>query len=166
MQTHSCLGSDLLFSAINERFAWFAYVIPQKVVCSTYHSPDALALPASCSVLLCSERLDRSQVEDQRKKEACAINQSLSALGDVFASLSSRNAHVPYRNSKLTYLLQACGDGQGGWACPTCLGCACMVLPDAFTTMPFSCHGCYLMSSLVQYVHSPAWGAMARRSCL
>eukprot|EP00967_Tisochrysis_lutea_P098019 scaffold144360_cov20-Tisochrysis_lutea.AAC.1 len=54
----------------------------------------------------CSERLDRSQAEDARKKEACAINQSLSALGDIFASLASKNAHVPYRNSKLTYLLQ------------------------------------------------------------
>lgn len=57
----------------------------------------------------CSERLDRSLAEDQRKKEACAINQSLSALGDVFASLSSRSSHVPYRNSKLTYLLQVSG---------------------------------------------------------
>jgi hypothetical protein len=53
-----------------------------------------------------SERLDRSLAENERKKEACSINQSLSALGDVFASLSSKNAHVPYRNSKLTYLLQ------------------------------------------------------------
>ncbi len=53
-----------------------------------------------------SERLDRSLAENERKKEACSINQSLSALGDVFASLSAKNAHVPYRNSKLTYLLQ------------------------------------------------------------
>ncbi|KAF5836124.1 kinesin motor domain-containing protein [Dunaliella salina] len=60
-----------------------------------------------------SERLDRSQAEDARKKEACAINQSLSALGDIFASLASKNAHVPYRNSKLTYLLQPCLGGQG-----------------------------------------------------
>ena len=56
--------------------------------------------------LFCSERLDRSLAEDQRKKEACSINQSLSALGDVFAALSSKNGHIPYRNSKLTYLLQ------------------------------------------------------------
>lgn len=54
----------------------------------------------------CSERLDRSMVEDMRKREACSINQSLSALGDVFAALSSKTSHVPYRNSKLTYLLQ------------------------------------------------------------
>jgi len=53
-----------------------------------------------------SERLDRSLAEAERKKEACSINQSLSALGDVFGALSSKSAHVPYRNSKLTYLLQ------------------------------------------------------------
>ncbi|KIZ02102.1 Kinesin-1 [Monoraphidium neglectum] len=60
-----------------------------------------------------SERLDRSLAEDQRKKEACSINQSLSALGDVFAALSSKSAHCPYRNSKLTYLLQPCLGGNG-----------------------------------------------------
>ena len=56
--------------------------------------------------MCCSERLDRSKVEGARKTEACAINQSLSALGDVFEALSARSKHVPYRNSKLTYLLK------------------------------------------------------------
>ncbi|KAI8466954.1 MAG: kinesin-domain-containing protein [Monoraphidium minutum] len=60
-----------------------------------------------------SERLDRSLAEGQAKKEACSINQSLSALGDVFAALSSKSAHCPYRNSKLTYLLQPCLGGNG-----------------------------------------------------
>jgi kinesin family protein C2/C3 len=34
------------------------------------------------------------------------IYRSLSALGDVVQALATRSRHVPYRNSKLTHLLQ------------------------------------------------------------
>ncbi|KAF5820331.1 putative minus-end-directed kinesin ATPase [Helianthus annuus] len=60
-----------------------------------------------------SERVDKSEVTGDRLKEAQHINKSLSALGDVISSLAQRNAHVPYRNSKLTQLLQ---DSLGGQA--------------------------------------------------
>ncbi|CAM9112685.1 unnamed protein product [Laminaria digitata] len=44
--------------------------------------------------------------EGQQLKEAQNINRSLSALGDVINALGSGSKHVPYRNSKLTFLLQ------------------------------------------------------------
>ena len=61
----------------------------------------------------CSERLNRSQAEGARAREACNINKSLSSLGDVFQALSTKAAHIPYRNSKLTHLLQPCLGGSG-----------------------------------------------------
>ena len=57
-------------------------------------------------IVNCSERLARSQVEGKHKKEACSINKSLSSLGDVFSALASKQPHIPFRNSKLTHLLQ------------------------------------------------------------
>jgi kinesin family protein C2/C3 len=53
-----------------------------------------------------SERLSKSQVTGQARKEAQHINLSLSALADVMAAAASKQAHIPYRNSKLTALLQ------------------------------------------------------------
>ncbi len=53
-----------------------------------------------------SERLKRTGTTGDREKESVQINKSLSALGDVFSALSQKSSHVPYRNSKLTSLLQ------------------------------------------------------------
>ncbi|KAI9464465.1 P-loop containing nucleoside triphosphate hydrolase protein [Lactarius psammicola] len=59
-----------------------------------------------------SERLNASGAgkNKDRLRETQNINKSLSALGDVIAALGEKSdksdKHIPYRNSKLTYLLQ------------------------------------------------------------
>lgn len=59
-----------------------------------------------------SERVGRSEATGDRLKEAQHINKSLAALGDVMASLANKDRHVPFRNSKLTQLLQDSLQGQ------------------------------------------------------
>ena len=54
-----------------------------------------------------SERLSKSAVSGDTQKEAIFINKSLSALGDVIAAKKSKNSHIPFRNSTLTYYLQS-----------------------------------------------------------
>lgn len=58
-----------------------------------------------------SENISRSGAQNQRAKEAGSINQSLLTLGRVINSLADKNAHIPFRESKLTRLLQ---DSLGG----------------------------------------------------
>lgn len=53
-----------------------------------------------------SERVKHSNVTGEMLREAAHINKSLSALADVMEALDKKLSHVPYRNSKLTFLLQ------------------------------------------------------------
>ncbi|CAB4008592.1 kinesin KIF3A isoform X2 [Paramuricea clavata] len=59
-----------------------------------------------------SERQSKTGATGQRLKEATKINLSLATLGNVISALvDGKSTHIPYRNSKLTRLLQ---DSLGG----------------------------------------------------
>jgi len=60
-----------------------------------------------------SERLAKSGVSGEGAKEAIEINKSLTALGDVMGALTAKAKVIPYRNHKLTQLMQ---DSLGGQA--------------------------------------------------
>ncbi|XP_046642595.1 kinesin-like protein KIF11 [Daphnia pulicaria] len=61
--------------------------------------------------LVGSENIGRSGAVERRARVAGNINQSLLTLGRVITSLVERDPHIPYRESKLTHLLQ---DSLGG----------------------------------------------------
>ncbi|EGO56737.1 hypothetical protein NEUTE1DRAFT_84225 [Neurospora tetrasperma FGSC 2508] len=69
-----------------------------------------------------SERLKNTGAQGERAKEGISINAGLAALGKVISQLSSRQpgAHVSYRDSKLTRLLQ---DSLGGNAITYMIAC-------------------------------------------
>lgn len=72
-----------------------------------------------------SERLKRTAAQGDRRKEGININAGLLALGNVISALSDpsskqRSTHVPYRDSKLTRLLQ---DSLGGNSTTLMIAC-------------------------------------------
>ena len=85
-----------------------------------------------------SERVGRSEAVGERLEEAKHINRSLAALGDVMAALAAKAPHVPFRNSKLTQLLQDSLAGQAK---------AMMFIHVAPEVRPCSARSAYLEAS-------------------
>ncbi|KAL2675294.1 hypothetical protein Neosp_011478 [[Neocosmospora] mangrovei] len=77
------------------------------------HGVDALVSAGKLNLvdLAGSENIQRSGAENKRAAEAGLINKSLLTLGRVINALVDRGSHIPYRESKLTRLLQ---DSLGG----------------------------------------------------
>jgi len=67
-----------------------------------------------------SEKVSKTGAEGSVLDEAKNINKSLSALGNVISALADGNGHIPYRDSKLTRILQ---ESLGGNARTTMVIC-------------------------------------------
>ncbi|KAI7896426.1 uncharacterized protein EV154DRAFT_411499 [Mucor mucedo] len=89
-----------------------------------------------------SERLKRTAAEGDRRKEGININAGLLALGNVISALGDPSkktkVHIPYRDSKLTRLLQ---DSLGGSATTLMIACASPVeynLAETLNTLQYA----------------------------
>ncbi|XP_017267500.1 kinesin-like protein KIF3C [Kryptolebias marmoratus] len=86
-----------------------------------------------------SERQAKTGVQGERLKEAAKINLSLSALGNVISALADgRNGHVPYRDSKLTRLLQDSLGGNAKTVMVATLGPAPQHYDETLTTLRYA----------------------------
>lgn len=87
------------------------WYLPQKLGRLYGPSQEPFCLPCSCPESMLTgcwfpHSLAVSGVTGLALKETSLINRSLAALADVLGALSERCDHIPYRNSKLTHLLQ------------------------------------------------------------
>jgi len=102
---------------MNEHSSRSHSVVTLRIACSDVDDADGVTGTVSKLHLVDlagSERQKATGATGDRLKEGAQINLSLSALGNVISALTepgSRGRHVPYRDSKLTRLLQ---DSLGG----------------------------------------------------
>ncbi|CAH2303053.1 kinesin KIF3B [Pelobates cultripes] len=86
-----------------------------------------------------SERQAKTGAQGERLKEATKINLSLSALGNVISALvDGRSTHIPYRDSKLTRLLQDSLGGNAKTVMVANIGPASYNVEETLTTLRYS----------------------------
>ena len=90
-------------NGLNERSSRSHMVMLYQLVSGPSELPAGLLTLVD---LAGSERLSRTEATGSLAAETAAINKSLSALGDVMTAIGQKESHVPFRNSKLTFLLQ------------------------------------------------------------
>ncbi|KAM6462920.1 kinesin-like protein KIF3C isoform 4-T4 [Liasis olivaceus] len=86
-----------------------------------------------------SERQSKMGAQGERPKEASKINLSLSALGNVISALvDGKSTHIPYRDSKLTRLLQDSLGGNAKTIMVATLGPASHSYDETLSTLRFA----------------------------
>ena len=105
-----------------------------------------------------SERVKISHSRGDRLKEAQTINKSLSALGDVVAALSQSSKpnqttrpFIPYRNSKITMILQ---EALGGNSKTVLFACICPGVPGSSTNISETV-STLVFASRIKHVRNP-----------
>lgn len=85
-----------------------------------------------------SERAKKTGAQGERLKEGININRGLLALGNVISSLCSESSHIPYRDSKLTRLLQDSLGGNSHTVMIACISPADFNLDETVNTLRYA----------------------------
>ncbi|KAM6467617.1 kinesin-like protein KIF25 isoform 2-T2 [Liasis olivaceus] len=84
-----------------------------------------------------SECVGMSGVTGSLLRETSFINRSLSALADVLGAISEQHSHIPYRNSKLTHLLQDAIGGDAKLLILLCVSPSQKYITESLQTLGF-----------------------------
>uniref|UniRef100_A0A4W3JKM8 Kinesin-like protein n=1 Tax=Callorhinchus milii TaxID=7868 RepID=A0A4W3JKM8_CALMI len=93
-----------------------------------------------------SENIGRSGAVDKRAREAGNINQSLLTLGRVITALVERTPHVPYRESKLTRILQDSLGGRTKTSIIATISPASINVEETLSTLDYACRAKNIMN--------------------
>ncbi|KAH6784813.1 ATP binding microtubule motor family protein [Perilla frutescens var. hirtella] len=96
-----------------------------------------------------SEKAERTGAEGRVLEEAKTINKSLSALGNVINALSSpgKGGHIPYRDSKLTRILQDALRGSSQTALLCCCSPSSSNASESLSTLRFGARAKHIKAS-------------------
>jgi hypothetical protein len=114
LEAFSRARSNLVYAEtrMNKHSSRSHAIFQVKITCRKRHRGGDSAQQIECTVaklnvvdLAGSERVKKSGVEGTQLKEALAINKSLLVFGNVVSALAAKRTHVPFRESKLTRIL-------------------------------------------------------------
>lgn len=144
-EAHRHVGETKMNKNSSRSHTVFRMIIESRSI-SGCQADDGGAIRVSALTLVDlagSERIAKTGAEGQRMKEGAAINKSLLTLGTVINKLSegvaAAGGHIPYRDSKLTRILQPSLGGNAKTAIICAITPAAQHVEESHSTLRFAC---------------------------
>ncbi|CAK9270323.1 unnamed protein product [Sphagnum jensenii] len=134
-------GSTLMNQQSSRSHAIFTIIVEQRSLQEGSSSNDVITAKFHLVDLAGSERAKRTGAVGMRFKESVTINCGLLALGNVISALGDerkRGHHVPYRESKLTRMLQDSLGGNSRTCMIACISTADTSFEETLNTLKYA----------------------------
>ncbi|KAI8336255.1 hypothetical protein BC941DRAFT_59292 [Chlamydoabsidia padenii] len=143
-------GSTDMNAVSSRSHAIFSVILKQQVADNYYDGDNEHQTISSKRTIVSkfhfvdlagSERLKRTNAQGDRAREGIAINSGLLALGNVISALgdeSRKSSHIPYRDSKLTRLLQDSLGGNSQTLMMACVSPSDSNFPETLSTLKYA----------------------------